>query len=155
MAIAQHYITDTTKLLLHKSTLELDIKHKQRLLTRLKYAQGPGDVKAIRYDYIPSPRPNISDIDIMFEIDRLAREIDIIKLEIISIDETLDEIENIPIEMPDTLYTIFRELYIVRRNMHCNMTQKVEDVAYELGFAVGTVWNKNTEIKKIIREELI
>ena len=157
MAVAQHFITNTNKLLLHKLALEADIKYKQRLLTKLKYAQGPWNVSAIRTDYVPSPRPIVSDLDIMIEIDRLAREIDILKLELIGVNEALDEIEHIADTqgMPDTVYMVFHEIFIKRRNVHSTMTQKVEDVAFEKGYQISTIWHAVTDINKIIKENML
>lgn len=146
--MALEYYRRVQNLLLDRAAVQLEIKAKERERIRMRDRMGPGDVKAIRYDYIPAPRAEISVYEQLEAIDKISREIDELKVRLVEIEEEIEELKRIGLQTAERLKSTTLKVFIGFYIQH----KPLDMIATELDRGMDMIYKCKTEINTILRE---
>lgn len=132
---------------LYIESIERMISTLEKELDTLIRKSGPTSVRAISYDSIPGVAIKIPDERVLERILELRVAIDINKTNLKSWSETLEDLKRSIIkkskQLDDLPLKVFVAGWIEGKTNH--------EIAHELGYSVGRIWNVKVEINQLLR----
>jgi hypothetical protein len=135
----------STKLYVESIEKQLDALQKE--LDTLVIKSGPANVRAIVYDSMPGVAIKVPDMQVLERISALRIAIDINKTNLKSWSETLDDLKRSIIKKSKQLDDLPLKVFVAGW-----IEGKTNpEIAHELGYSVGRIWNVKVEINQLLR----
>ena len=132
---------------LYVESIEKQLEALQKELDTLVIKSGPANVRAIVYDSMPGVAIKVPDMQVLERISALRVAIDINKTNLKSWSETLDDLKRSIIkkskQLDDLPLKVFVAGWIEGKTN--------SEIAHELGYSVGRIWNVKVEINQLLR----